>query len=54
MLKLDPTTSGTVAGWIYGTVTPDGKTVTSAGKVESCMKCHEEAKGDRLFGLSSR
>lgn len=50
MLKLDPKTPGTDEGWVYGTVTPDGKTVTSAGKVESCMKCHVEAKKDRLFG----
>jgi hypothetical protein len=51
MLKLDPKTEGTDAGWIYGTVTPDGKKVTSAGKVESCIKCHQDAPRDRLFGL---
>jgi hypothetical protein len=51
MLKLDPRTPGTDAGWLYGTVTPDGKKVTSVGRVESCMKCHQEAKHDRLFGL---
>jgi hypothetical protein len=50
MFKLDPKTPGTDNGWVYGTVTPDGKTVTSAGRVESCMKCHQETKGDRLFG----
>jgi hypothetical protein len=53
MLKLDPKTPNTDAGWVYGTVTPDGKTVTSAGKVESCMNCHREAKNERLFGRSS-
>ena len=52
MLKLDPATKDTDQGWVYGTVTPDGKTVTSAGRVESCMKCHQQAKHDRLFGLS--
>jgi hypothetical protein len=52
MLKLDPKTEGTDAGWVYGTVTPDGKKVTAAGKIESCMKCHQDAKTDRLFGLS--
>jgi hypothetical protein len=52
MLKLAPDTRGTDQGWVYGTVTPDGKTVTSAGRVESCMKCHQQAKHDRLFGLS--
>ncbi len=50
MFKLDPKTPGTDAGWVYGTVTPDGKTVTSAGMVESCIKCHRDAKQDRLFG----
>jgi len=51
MLKLDPKTPGTDDGWVYGTVSPDGKTVSSSGRVESCMKCHVEAKNDRLFGL---
>jgi hypothetical protein len=51
MLKLDPKTPGTDDGWVYGTVSPDGKTVSSAGRLESCMKCHVEAKTDRLFGL---
>jgi hypothetical protein len=50
MMKLDPATPGTDDGWVYGTVTADGKKVTSAGMVESCMKCHAEAKHDRLFG----
>ena len=38
------------AGWIYGTTAPDG-TVTSAGRVTSCMGCHEDAPSDRLFGV---
>ena len=46
-----PEDRGTDAGWVYGTVSADGKTVTAAGKVESCMKCHQDAKHDRLFGL---
>ncbi len=50
MLKLDPQTPGSDGGWVYGTVSADGKTVTSAGRVTSCMKCHETRK-DRLFGL---
>jgi hypothetical protein len=40
------------AGWIYATMTPDGKTVTAAGKIASCMECHE-SKQDRLFGVTS-
>ncbi|MCA8910451.1 MAG: cytochrome P460 family protein [Planctomycetes bacterium] len=50
MLKLDPDTPGTDAGWVYGTVSPDGKKVTAAGLIESCMDCHDEAGEERLFG----
>lgn len=52
MFKTDPRTPDTDAGWVYGTLTADGKTVTAGGKIASCMRCHEEAKKDRLFGLS--
>jgi hypothetical protein len=51
MLKLDPKTEGTDMGWIYGTVTSNGMKVTSVGKIESCIKCHQDAPRDRLFGL---
>jgi hypothetical protein len=51
MYKVDPATPGTDRGWVYGTVTPDGKKVTSAGRVESCMRCHKDAPHDGLFGL---
>jgi hypothetical protein len=44
--------NGTDAGWVYGTVAPDG-TVTSAGRVARCMGCHEAAPHERLFGLAS-
>jgi hypothetical protein len=40
-------------GWIYATATPDGKSITSWGKLASCMECHQSAKHDRLFGLTS-
>ncbi|MGE5183636.1 MAG: hypothetical protein ACM31C_16305 [Acidobacteriota bacterium] len=40
---------GTDDGWIYGTVAPDGS-VTSAGRVERCMGCHDDAAHGRLFG----
>jgi hypothetical protein len=49
MLKLDPATPGTDRGWVYGTVSGDLKTVTSAGRVASCMKCHQ-TREHRLFG----
>jgi hypothetical protein len=52
MYKLDAATPGTDHGWVYGTVSPDGKQVTAAGTVSSCMKCHEEAPHGRLFGLA--
>jgi hypothetical protein len=51
MFKMEPDTPNTDQGWVYGTVTADGKKVTSAGRVASCMKCHEQAPHDRLFGL---
>ena len=39
-------------GWVYGTVAVDGS-VTSAGRVASCMGCHDEsATHERLFGLA--
>lgn len=38
-------------GWVYGTVSADGKQVTSAGRVESCMGCHVNAPHDRQYGL---
>lgn len=41
----------TDAGWVYGTISVDG-TVTSAGKVGSCMGCHQQATQERLFGLA--
>jgi hypothetical protein len=53
MFKMDPKTPETDHGWVYGTVTADGKKVTSAGKVASCMKCHQDAGHDKLFGLAN-
>jgi hypothetical protein len=38
-------------GWLYGTVSPDGKRVSSAGLVKSCMGCHEKAPNGRQFGV---
>lgn len=52
MIKLKADTPNTDNGWVYGTVTADGKTVTSAGRNESCMGCHIPAPNDRLFGLA--
>ena len=49
MLKLDPATPNTDEGWVYGTVTPDAKTVGSSGRVARCMKCHVDAPRDRVF-----
>lgn len=53
MTKLDDSTVNTDNGWVYGTVSPDGNTVTSSGRVRSCMECHQSTPNDRLFGLSS-
>lgn len=38
-------------GWIYATLTADGRTVTSSGRLASCMECHTGAKYDRLFAV---
>jgi len=54
MMKLEPGTPDTDEGWVYGTVAPDGETVSSAGRVESCMNCHQKAPHDRLFGLAAK
>jgi hypothetical protein len=52
MVKLDENTEGSDKGWVYGTLAPDGKSVTSSGRVQSCMACHERAGAGRLFGLT--
>lgn len=52
MFKLDPATQGTDQGWVYGTLTSDGKVVTAAGKLAPCMKCHTDGTQDRLFGMA--
>lgn len=54
MMKLDPATPDTDQGWVYGTVAADRVTVTSAGRVASCMGCHERAGFDRLFGADTK
>jgi hypothetical protein len=51
MHKLDSKTPNTDEGWVYATLSADGKEVTAAGRLESCMSCHQKAKHDRLFGL---
>jgi hypothetical protein len=51
MLKTARGTPGTDAGWLYGTVGADGRTVTSAGRVRSCVGCHSRAPYDGVFGL---
>lgn len=51
MYKMLESTPGTDRGWVYGTVTADGKKVTSVGLVENCMSCHEDAKNDRQIGV---
>lgn len=53
MYKEEPDTEGTDQGWVYGTMTPDGQRVTSAGRVAACVECHKSAKPDHLFGAKS-
>jgi hypothetical protein len=52
MLKLDERAPDTDAGWVYATITADGQ-LTSAGRVASCMRCHQDAQHDRLFGVAT-
>jgi hypothetical protein len=52
MYKLPPTTPDTDEGWVYATLTAAGE-VTAAGRVASCMACHEVATHERLFGVYS-
>lgn len=41
-------------GWVYATLTADGKRVTQAGKIASCIGCHRDARPDSLFGIGER
>lgn len=52
MSKYDEATPNTDRGWVYATLNADGTTITSAGAIESCIKCHAETPKDRLFGFS--
>jgi hypothetical protein len=54
MTKVDPSTPGADGGWIYGTVSADGKTVIAQGQIAACAGCHQSAPRDRLFGLGPR
>jgi hypothetical protein len=51
MVQVPGDTKDTDEGWIYGTVSRDGKTVTSSGRVASCVNCHARAPHGRLFGI---
>ncbi|HVX09741.1 MAG TPA: cytochrome P460 family protein [Pirellulales bacterium] len=51
MFKVDSGRSGTDDGWVYGTLAPGEERATSAGRVASCMECHQNAKPDRVFGV---
>jgi hypothetical protein len=51
MTRVATGTPGSDEGWVYGTLTPDGRTVTGSGRIQSCMACHAEAKRERLYGL---
>ena len=46
MFKLDPATPETDEGWVYATVSTAGQ-VTSAGRVATCMGCHETQRHAR-------
>ena len=44
-------TPDTDAGWVYGVANPSGE-IQTLGRIDSCIKCHENADNDRLFGLA--
>ena len=50
MLKQDPKTKGTDEGWVYAVVSRDAQSVLHAGRIQSCIDCHEDAKYDRILG----
>ena len=50
MFKAPADTPDTDEGWVYATITAAGD-VTAAGRVASCMGCHEDAHHERLFGV---
>jgi hypothetical protein len=50
MHKLAADTKDTDHGWVYATIDRDGH-VTGAGRMASCIRCHEDAVEDRRFGL---
>jgi hypothetical protein len=50
MWRTDPADPDTDEGWVYATILPSGE-VTAAGRVPSCMGCHEVATHERLFGV---
>jgi hypothetical protein len=52
MTKYDETMPKTDRGWVYATPNADGTTITSAGAIQSCIRCHAETTKDRLFGFS--
>jgi hypothetical protein len=51
MIKRGKATADTDAGWVYATLASDLKTVTAAGRIASCIGCHEKAENDRVFGV---
>ena len=53
-LRPNTASADTDDGWVYGTVAADLKTVTSSGKVASCMGCHQKVPKGRLFGLAEK
>ncbi|MCA9299186.1 MAG: hypothetical protein KDA28_08980, partial [Phycisphaerales bacterium] len=46
----EPDTPDTDEGWVYATTTPDARTIVEAGRIESCIECHEQTTRDRMYG----
>ena len=50
MHKLAADTPDTDQGWVYATIDARGE-ITAAGRIASCMRCHQDTTEDRRFGL---
>lgn len=50
MFKVRPDVAGADKGWVYATTDATSGQMLQAGRIDHCMKCHEKAPFDRVFG----
>ena len=51
LMLRDADAAPTETAWTYATVSAEGE-VTGLGRLDSCIRCHERAPFDGLYGLS--